>query len=483
MNVRRVCVGLAVVAAATAMGCVAIPVSTTVPVSLVPFQEFFGDLQVRAGSKFGVTLSVADSAVTLECGSVAEPADIEVDVGGDVFARAAAEVSDFIFDIESQLQRGCDQAIEQRRSWAVGLGAAGMTLLLVGLLAGSSRDRRRVGSTRDPEYVLEAMYLGTHPAAERTLSDLRLSIRRGGLVVRSKRSVLATMPWRRVRALEVQTSGQLASWADRTGAALPRRAWQRRWRSYLAIDDERGRWVFATAVNPTALELELDGIRATTSSGAWGPPPSATDPLAAQPSSAPWASDESPSLSSALGRKRGTLPQRALWIFAAVLAGGVVTVLALRSSADGGATMSISGAEQVTTTTEDPRLAVERACIEYAMETADADYETASMRSTQDRDGAVLNMDGDDSYVEFASDMLMIDVTACPADFQSAFAHYAQTWADFGGQWLSATRGPVSRGMSDADRTQLLLAINQARSELAAVASEHGASVTMVTLS
>lgn len=144
-------------------------------------------------------------------------------------------------------------------------------------------------------------------------------------------------------------------------------------------------------------------------------------------------------------------------------------------------TFGLPGNVDAATTTEDPEAELRRACIENAVSSADQGFDAAVQRSSEDEKNARINLDGDSSFVEYASQLQTTDLFSCPQDFRSAFQDFVDAWRAYGEGLKSATEGVFPDHLSQSDVADFALRINQARSNVQSVAADHEAEVPRIT--
>lgn len=128
-----------------------------------------------------------------------------------------------------------------------------------------------------------------------------------------------------------------------------------------------------------------------------------------------------------LPRQRRAGGRRAALAGLGILAVGAAVVYATRHVETSAELSAGTGSLSVSAQNE-----AERACVTSTRIADGSLRETAGIRATADEKGAVLNLDGDAAYVEYARALAELDVTACPADFRSAFADWSAAWMSYG---------------------------------------------------
>jgi len=197
-------------------------------------------------------------------------------------------------------------------------------------------------------------------------------------------------------------------------------------------------------------------------------PTGATPAMAAQPGA--WAP---PSVAGAAAPStvvQQRVPRRRRWWWGVAGAVGALTlgaaVVALKDDGD-----ERFGGNPFTApvTTEDPA-AIE--CMTRALATADQLFEDARANSTADHENAVVNSDGDRSWLDYGTSLADVDVLDCPGEFRVAFRSFASHWQLYGQAVLESSKGFFGDDLSEDTTSQFAAQINAARAEVDRILSE-----------
>lgn len=116
----------------------------------------------------------------------------------------------------------------------------------------------------------------------------------------------------------------------------------------------------------------------------------------------------------------------------AVIVGGVYAVRRVETSTEvtmGSASFAGSAAAEA-----------QRACVTRTQHSDSSLREQAGVQAEADQKEAVLNLDGDAAYVQYAQALAGLNVTDCPTAFQSAFARWSTAWQAYGEYMQEASK-------------------------------------------
>lgn len=120
------------------------------------------------------------------------------------------------------------------------------------------------------------------------------------------------------------------------------------------------------------------------------------------------------------------------------------------------------------TTGESGLTAAERDCIDGSAQSLVTEFTRARAAWDKDEQDSVLNLDGDPAFQDFAAAIALVDVTECPADYQTRYAQFVEVWTRYGNfllemakphapwqdEWsdtsVEAKRGEFDAAVSDA---------------------------------
>ncbi len=119
----------------------------------------------------------------------------------------------------------------------------------------------------------------------------------------------------------------------------------------------------------------------------------------------------------------------------------------------------------------------ERDCIEETIQEIDSKFDEVQAASQSDQSGAILNRDGDRSWVEYATYLGSLNTADCPPEFDAALVEFASTWQAYGLAHLHATEGLIKDSLTEQDLALFADSLNSARDKLQTVASSWGATV------
>jgi hypothetical protein len=127
-----------------------VPVTTTVSMSILPDVPL-ADLQVRIGSKLGLTVSPDGSTEAIDCGSPLLPTEITV-----APANGVAGLVDGILNgaerVEQRIKAACGAALRPHRQNAVVAGIAAGVSFVAAVLAGAAQRSSRQRTQPTPTY-------------------------------------------------------------------------------------------------------------------------------------------------------------------------------------------------------------------------------------------------------------------------------------------------------------------------------------------
>ena len=146
---------------------------------------------------------------------------------------------------------------------------------------------------------------------------------------------------------------------------------------------------------------------------------------------------------------------------------GVSAAVRHDSSSDAGVSLDDTRATTSTLSVD------ERTCVVEALDT-EASLAHAADQAHQRHDDETVSIGSDSSYAEFGSEMLGVDLLACPGDFAASFSRYASAWLDFG-RWLEdhSGAGGLIGGTDRSGGRQRAAVINSSLTTLSSLADTY----------